>query len=75
MAVKTLEESEHTIFMVSQVRDYITNKQYEVSNRVTISDVTPFERHLWNKLVTKQTSQQTQQATKEFLKLALLCTK
>ena len=67
----TLRESRNPIFEVLQLPDYISNTQSVVTNRVQINNVTPFERRLWNKLVTKQTPQETQRAIKEFIKLAL----
>ena len=56
------------------LREYINKKKAELSKksyqRVAISDVTPFERHLWNDIVSKQTSPQNQEDAKKFIKLA-----
>ena len=53
-----------------QLNLYISKKQNEVSNRVEISNVTPFERHLWNEIVSKQTSTQNQRDVEKFIKFA-----
>jgi len=45
-------------------------RQQKVLNEVEISDVTPFERYLWNEIVSNQTSTQNQENAKEFIKLA-----
>lgn len=41
-----------------------------MSNRVPISNVSPFENYLWNEIVSKETTQQNQIDAKKFLKIA-----
>ena len=49
----TLQGKNINIKSALQLNLYISKKQNEVSNRVEISNVTPFERHLWNEIVSK----------------------
>lgn len=74
---KTLQRKKIQIASAQDLRHYINKTREELENRVaisdipgSISDVTPFEQHLWDVLVTKETSQQDQEDALKFIKLA-----
>ena len=68
--MQTLQTFLQDSFEIVENKLEFPKRQQKVLNEVEISNVTPFERYLWNQIVSKQTSTQNQENAKTFIKLA-----